>query len=62
MTLVLEIYLAPSGQWSGRVIQDGEEVGGCAGCSSPAEVEEAVRECGWEPDQIVRRQDPASES
>jgi hypothetical protein len=31
MMLVLEIYLAPSGQWSGRVIQDGEEICGCAG-------------------------------
>jgi hypothetical protein len=43
MTLVLEIFLAPSGQWSGRVIEDGVEVGGCAGCSSPQEVEEGVK-------------------
>jgi hypothetical protein len=53
--LVLEIYLAPSGQWSGRVMQDGEEIFGCAGCSSPDEVREAIIESGIDPDEIITR-------
>lgn len=32
--VVLEIYLAGSGQWTGRLLGGGEEVGGVAGCTS----------------------------
>jgi hypothetical protein len=50
----LRIYRAPSGQWSGRLIDDdGEELGGVAGCASPDEVEEAVADTGLYPDEVV---------
>lgn len=39
----LHIYRAPSGQWSGKILDDnGEEQAGIAGCESPEEVEEAA--------------------
>jgi hypothetical protein len=72
MMIVLEIFQAPSGEWCGRVTQDGEEIDACAGCSSPEEVEDRTIQAGIDPDQILRRwktsprkisrQDPASES
>lgn len=40
MTRYLHVYRAPSGQWSGKVL---EEVAGIAGCSHPIDVlDEAV--------------------
>jgi hypothetical protein len=41
---VLNVYLAPSGQWSGVILEDGDEVARIAGCSSPGEVEEQAYE------------------
>ena len=37
----LHVYLAPSGQWSGKVL---EEVAGIAGCECPRDVLLAARE------------------
>jgi len=39
----LLIYRAPSGQWSGRLLENTVEIAGIAGCSSPAEVEAEAR-------------------
>ncbi len=39
--IFLHVYLSPSGQWSGRLL---ESVGGIAGCASPADVIEAARD------------------
>lgn len=36
---VLKVYRAPSGQWSGIVFIDGDDVARIAGCASPEEVE-----------------------
>jgi hypothetical protein len=48
MTTVLHIYKAPSGQWAGKFIQDGEELGRVAGCESAQDVEEAAHDNGIE--------------
>ena len=40
LEIVLRIYRAPSGQWSGKIFDGDEEVAGFAGCESPEEVEE----------------------
>ncbi|MEO8746329.1 MAG: hypothetical protein ABI379_01510 [Rhodanobacter sp.] len=49
---LLRIYRAPSGapsgQWAGRMIENGKEVVGIAGCTSADEVETAAHELGWE--------------
>ncbi len=45
---VLHIYRAASGQWSGRMFEDGEDVAGIAGCESPEEVEAAAYDQGWQ--------------
>jgi hypothetical protein len=43
----LEIYLAKSGQWSGRLVDaDGVELGGVAGCADEDEVESCAAEAG----------------
>jgi hypothetical protein len=39
MTTVLNIYQAPSGQWSGRFIRDGIEQGRISGCDSAEQVQ-----------------------
>lgn len=49
---LLQIYQAPSGQWSGRVIEDGQEVAGIAGCASADEVEATALEQGWRIDNV----------
>ena len=41
MTRYLHVYRAPSGQWSGKVL---EEVAGIAGCEHPEDVLLAARE------------------
>ncbi|MCL4825251.1 MAG: hypothetical protein KJZ57_13640 [Anaerolineales bacterium] len=41
MTTYLHVYRAPSGQWSGKVL---EEVAGIAGCEHPVEVLESALE------------------
>lgn len=43
-TYLLRIYQAPSGQWSGIVFEDGDELARIAGCEAPHEVEDTARE------------------
>lgn len=38
----LKIYLAPSGQWAGIVLENGDEIARIAGCESPEDVEAAA--------------------
>lgn len=52
MATTLRIYRAPSGQWSGRMIENDEEIGGIAGCESPEEVEQEAYDNGIYPDCI----------
>lgn len=44
MKLTLQIYETSVGQWAGIVLRDGIEMSRIAGCSSPAEVEQAALE------------------
>lgn len=44
MTIILRIYRAPSGQWSGRVLLDGVEDCAIAGCADPEEVQSLAEE------------------
>lgn len=44
----LRIYLAPSGQWAGILLDGDEEIGRVAGCSGPDEVEEAAYNLGFD--------------
>ena len=53
---LLRIYQAPSGQWSGIVFEDGDETARIAGCASPGEVEDTVRET-WPGIQIEPSED-----
>lgn len=48
MKIILRIYNAASGQWSGKFILDGVEIGGVAGCSSADEVEQMAIDQGYE--------------
>lgn len=57
-TITLRIYRAPSGQWSGRLFQSGEELAGFAGCESPEDVEQAAYDSGIYPDHIEVETDP----
>ena len=41
---LLRVYKAPSGQWSGIVFEDGEDIARIAGCASPGEVEDTAYE------------------
>lgn len=51
--ITLRIYRAPSGQWSGKLIDSaGEEVGGIAGCNSAQDVEQKAYDSGIYPDTI----------
>lgn len=50
--LVLQIYRAPSGQWSGRLLSAGIEIGAVAGCASAEDVEYTASESGINPDRI----------
>jgi len=43
----LRIYRASSGQWSGILVSNGEELGRISGCANPQEVEQAVRDEGF---------------
>jgi hypothetical protein len=53
MTTVLHIYKAPSGQWSGKFLQDGLELGRVAGCAFAQDVEDAASDSGIEFDAIA---------
>lgn len=45
----LKIYQAPSGQWSGQLLdEDGIELAGVAGCSAPEDVECEAQNAGLE--------------
>jgi hypothetical protein len=46
--LTLRVYIASSGQFSGRLLEDDQELFGVAGCANVDEVEEAVCEAGYE--------------
>jgi hypothetical protein len=52
MATTLKIYRAPSGQWSGILLQDGQEIGRIAGCVDAADVESLAYEQGYEFDAI----------
>jgi hypothetical protein len=55
MTTTLRIYRAPSGQWAGRVIDDGtnEDICGVAGCVDADDVEQAVLDTYQQVDAVV---------
>jgi hypothetical protein len=48
MKITLRIYNAPSGQWAGKFISEGVEIGGIAGCDSADEVQSLALEQGYE--------------
>lgn len=50
--VTLTVYLAPSGQWSGKIYRDSEEIAGIAGCASAAEVEDTAAEMGYDIESI----------
>lgn len=43
---VLKIYRAASGDWSGRIFHNGEELGAIAGCLTPEAVADAAADQG----------------
>lgn len=50
----LKIYQAPSGQWSGQLLdEDGTELAGVAGCAAPENVEAEAQDAGLEYDQAI---------
>ena len=50
----LRIYKAPSGQWSGQLLDDaGVEVAGVAGCETAEDVECEAQDAGLEYDVAV---------
>ena len=53
----LRIYKAPSGQWSGQLVEDGIEVAGVAGCATAEDVECEAQEAGLVYDQAEYPQD-----
>ena len=46
--ILLRIYLAPSLQWAGILLDGADEIGRVAGCSSPEEVEESAYDAGYD--------------
>lgn len=50
--ITLQIYKAQSGQWSGRIIRDGEEIGGISGCDSAHQVEDEANDQGLDIDEV----------
>lgn len=50
--ITLQIYKAQSGQWSGRIIRDGEEIGRIAGCNSAHQVEDQANDQGLDIDEV----------
>ena len=44
MNYLLRVYQASSGQWSGIVFEDGQDIARVAGCASIDEVEDTARE------------------
>lgn len=58
MANILRIYQAPSGQWSGQLLdEDGVELAGVAGCANADDVEEAAQDAGLEYDQAEYPED-----
>ncbi len=50
----LKIYRAPSGQWSGQLLDDdGVELAGVAGCATAEDVESEAQDAGLEYDVAV---------
>lgn len=54
MQATLHLYFAPSGQWSGRLFVDGQEVGAIGGCVSADEVEIVACEQGYDVTEVIR--------
>lgn len=52
LNITLQIYRAASGQWAGKILVDGAEAAGIAGCDSPGAVELAALELGYDLDTI----------
>ncbi len=52
----LDAYRAESGQWSGVIRRQGEELGRIAGCKSMAEVEEAAADQGYDVQSVTLRE------
>lgn len=51
--ITLRIYRAPSGQWSGKLLDaEGEEIGRIAGCESPKDVEQQAYDSDIYPSHI----------
>lgn len=47
--IILQIYQSEAGQWSGCLRDDnGQEIGGVAGCASPDDVKDSVAELGYD--------------
>ena len=47
MANTLRIYKAPSGQWSGQLLdEDGIELAGVAGCETAEDVEDEAQDAG----------------
>lgn len=53
----LRIYKAPSGQWSGQLLEDSVELAGVAGCDTPEDVECAALDAGLVYDQAIYPED-----
>ncbi|SAL55258.1 hypothetical protein AWB73_06024 [Caballeronia turbans] len=51
-TIILRIYRAPNGQWSGKLFAGDEELGAIAGCESAEDVEQQAIDCGLHPDRV----------
>jgi hypothetical protein len=49
---VLFVYRAASGQWAGRLIEDGEEISGIGGCTSRHDVEASILATGSRFEQV----------
>lgn len=50
--LLLQIFRAPSGQWAGRLLSSGIEIGEVSGYGSAEAVEYAAAESGIVPDRV----------
>jgi hypothetical protein len=50
--LLLQIFRSPDGQWSGRLLSFGAEIGEVSGYGSAEDVEHAASESGIIPDRV----------
>jgi hypothetical protein len=54
----LKVYRAPSGQWAGVILEDGEDVARIAGCESQDEVVQSAYDCMFDLDEIEYADEP----